>query len=944
MIETYRGKIQANLSEIKTALESYDAQLDMVDKISNYFSPEKEADVIQKLRAFYDKTIHEHQQYIPVSNELSAQELFELANILFVSENIEAKNIEKEKVAYQIIDNLKKRFRLDKIEEIYKYFSEFLRFHDISKKDIFDLYCTYSEYTEKNTYLFEQSPRVFLLLLMSNQNKVLNENVYIQICHEAQYAKFIVSIFSELKRCGISDANKYLAVCENIKFIKKLYDTYGKDIYYAALKNIDYIHNIQLEFFRLSQRHAQLDKEVLLALCKNIALFVKVTKNVDLMVYYAVLNNLDHIQYIDSMFSILENSSIRNTEIYLNICARSSTYSSTEYAEYIKKIFSYLAEHNSNIEDYLNVILNIESIVSVFQILYKIEATSLIFLEGAFLKNLKFARNIDSSFSLLKKASINIENIKHAYVCILNYPQHAEFLTSIFLELNNAHILNEKICIDIPQNLKHIHSAIETLMKSNIDNTKIFMLVFKHSTHAEKIAKALICFQKIGYLNNDLIELICEHVDHAEDIAKIIVCLKSTGLFIGKNDSFKTLFECAQYAKDMLPLFELMIKTDLFISYYYHPDIILMKKLPENKTIKNIVIMTQDPIAVYHFDENGKQTEVFGGSKLKEFEIGYLFAKDLSNNESENITENITDLIESKKYYALSKKIHDGIISAGCNPDCEHRSDNFKLVCEYAKYAKKLLSLFERLNSVGLVFQSNFVAACKNAENAESINEVFRHLNTLNMFNKQNCQIVFENGKYVQDIATAFECLYEASLNFDMSLLYNSDIGCLFDLILQCSKYAQNLASILICLEKSGALAELTHQSVERIKNNAKFSTAILAAFNALLLGNKLTTDTFNLIYDNPAKAISIALENGGIAEKGNQAIEEHKHLQETAKVLRESGAGLFSGKPAPENALKAEDYTSFCRLPKNVIYEILNSGEHTLDEETCHEVIRKNL
>lgn len=282
----------------------------------------------------------------------------------------------------------------------------------------------------------------------------------------------------------------------------------------------------------------------------------------------------------------------------------------------------------------------------------------------------------------------------------------------------------------------------------------------------------------------------------------------------------------------------------------------------------------------------------------------------------------------------------------------DDRQFNFEMICQNAKYAKSILPLVERLNSVGLLLQSIVISVFENAEYSELINKILQHLNRLDVLTQSNCEKVFQNVKYAENILTALESLYISGLNING--LYQKDIVVL---ICECPEGAQNIVSIANCIRQVD-INLLNIDNLRKIKENAKYSAAIASACRALLLGNAMTQAKLDAIFYNPKQAIFIAFENGGIAEKGNDGLEDFEKTQKVCKVFRETGAGLFFGKAQSEKllvesprdedaeeieeAVKFEDLTMFCLLPEEVLHNIASQLGNTLDEESRGEITRR--
>ncbi len=379
-----------------------------------------------------------------------------------------------------------------------------------------------------------------------------------------------------------------------------------------------------------------------------------------------------------------------------------------------------------------------------------------------------------------------------------------------------------------------------------------------------------------------------------------------------------------------LAVFNLMIEAGLFGNGYY--DIVVMEKIPQDKTTKNIIIIAQKPVALYHFDENGNHTEILKGHDLKALiNNETFFTQNLPNDQ----IKNIYDYMDYKKYQEISGKINDAIRAKGYNISFDFRSQNFKLVCKYAQSAKLVLPLLQRLNQNGHLLQFNLIPAFDNAEYAKFIINILYHLNTWDILSKFTGNTALNNGKYADIILHEFDSLSKSEINFE----HKKNIA---TIILNHPKHAQNIISIVNCLQTADLYnftPVLNNENIRIIYDNLKYTASVLSACQALLLGNKLNQKNFNLICADPKNAITIALESGGVEDSENTGLKEFKHLKEMAKIKNDSGVGVLYGK----HQVKSSEYklSIFCVLPENIMNTIIiNSTDHVLDPETQNEIV----
>lgn len=494
------------------------------------------------------------------------------------------------------------------------------------------------------------------------------------------------------------------------------------------------------------------------------------------------------------------------------------------------------------------------------------------------------------SFSCLIQRRITNQEIYHA-VC--ENAQYAFDVSQVFEILIKAGIKKEAIYLAVCNKSKYaadIYKALIILKKAGIENEEVYDVVCNNAKNSKKIAKVLVEFNRIGYLNTEpgLLKLIARNTDYAQDISKIFTLLGPIGLFSNQDmiENSKAVFGLGKNAKDIKPLFEfLMEKSDLFKSGQV--DIILMRKLPAEYRLKNTIVVDQATQNLYHFDENGKRTEILD-EKLK-FKIKCLFTRTPVGE-----TENIINFLDE----TILIEIKEAVTSQGCQFKFDNRQINFEIVCQNAGYVKDILPILKHVNLGGLILQSTFVAAFKNKKYAESIYEVFCHLKALGLLNQSNIDLVFKNAKYAKILLTAI-----VKANLIPMLLDNKRD--LITALCQHPEHAQHIASMFSELAQTD-IKLANADNIKKICENAKYSAGISSACRALFSADvlstlepgsakkKLTQEMLDSFFANPTQAIFTAFGNGGKMDEVNDGLREVSNIIKVCKPMRFSPAFFY--------------------------------------------------
>lgn len=770
---------------------------------------------------------------------------------------------------------------------------------------------------------------------------------YEKYCHlaliNAKYAENIDIAFLHLDAEGIQDKDIYLSVCRNIESISfilfelKKFNLYNKKYCLLILKNPQQSLCFKDIILFLQQTEIY-SKDILLKISSNFTYIATMLKLFNIFKksspdFYQ--NICIYIEHIDSIFSLYLNHvyqfDVGNYYFIGEICRYG------KYAEQISPIFSRLispppnstSTQNTLCEDIKKVILAFSSAdIQYTSIFFTLFLAACIYGHTDVVNLLLETNGVDPSEN--SNCSLKAA-LKQGHLNIARLLLHDK-------RVNPATWYADTLLLKINENpsfpLQSVFLAFSRLEEAGVLCQTTAEAICQHSARAKKITEAFLHFHQARYFTKSLIDDICEHADDAKDIAPLFAYLRPTGLLTGLDgeNNCKAIFEKSAYIKHLKPLFELMIKSDLFKSDDSY-SIMLMNKLQDNITYKNIIIITQDPIMLCQFDENGHKKETFREGALQQalkgLKLDYLLIQEIDINE--------TVCLNTELDFKKIPLIYDLLQSKGIQiQNLDHRKLNFNIILKGAKYAEDLLPLFHRLNGVGLIFQFTLMAAFGIRRYAKSVNLVFEFLNRLDILDKSNCQWIFQHAKFSNQLVTALVRL-ELEGNQVADLFTKKIVSA----ICEHPQHSENIVSICILLRKNNI--SLSNDILQLICNNAKYSASIFSA--CCILDAQLTKEIFISLCKDPKQAIPFAMKLAGKIENNDEpGVKEYQEIQKISQIIGETGGGCFSQNPLNDRVKYLENQTLFAYVPKEILLRVISNCGDKLDSETKAQILTEKL
>jgi hypothetical protein len=726
------------VDHIKQALAAYhqmsaakNNERNILEKIGVLISFENAPKVIQQLRMLCEG--------LKDRNELTREELFELAVILFDIP------LEKGSVVCSLVESLKTKIEFDVLDEIYNG----LKSNDLLNANSFYVIYRNPQYAEsfssalivlKQSYLLDT---ICAQLICENPEhacgissaliKLNKLRGFYKIAELKSFPQFYAAVISIIFRYP-QHAEDFVAALEKllnpkdcVNPIYQLEDAINSPIDVVSVEKMqEYIGAIERAWQRLKSnklhddshiciiyenpRHAEIISVALVRLSSFHQVFKKIETNKFKDFYQYVFNIIKRYPKCATMLITALEEIIKSTDI-------EAVEKLKKYAAYI--VFYFLSKEGISDKEFNAAIwekpVNIHNISRAF---------------AACVYSAYPYKPFPPLINLYEAGLWNEFNV----LAIEKSPQYADFIVSIFVCLNNAKILEsnrEKIlklvllsdCIS--RILISLGNANIPLSQSLFDS--ICDLCSQYS--GTDIASIVSCLEKSGVLDEAYLDFVFKIAKYVEDVSFVCNHLMRAGVLL-KEDDFSFIFQYAKYAKYTSHLCYFgTVDREEFDNVY--------KKI--NSIFNNLV--SKD---FYNDDDNHKLYDValFLGhvSRLEKqglLDAGALdaFSENLKSVDCLNTLFSISsylqklDLFGPKIFLAIYKNLQDIAIidlvfgylkGAGISKKFMNMVTEICQNIPYKKGFKNIDRAFSELYDFGLLSKESISKIFKNPQNAES--------------------------------------------------------------------------------------------------------------------------------------------------------------------------------------------------------------------------------